>query len=289
VHVIPNLSDRGEDYVKIIDSKIPELGKTKTMFVFVDSMSKRITTFLECLFEIFGNECNYIGGGAGTLSFEPFSCLITNQGLIQDSAVLALLNAESSIGIRHGWRTIGGPYKITDSDGNMLITLNWKPAFKVYREVIKIHSGKNISATNFLEIAQVYPLGIKKMPTEKIVREPLEIEKDGILICNGEVPKDSFIDILHGNTASLIEAAKNAAVLSNEEFPINTKKKLSIFFDGISRLQFLQENFQKEIDAVYNDKIPLIGALSIGEIANSGKDYLEFYNKTSVVGILDAQ
>jgi hypothetical protein len=33
--------------------------------------------------------------------------------------------------------------------------------------------------------------------------------------------------------------------------------------------------------------VPWIGACSIGEIANNRKDYLEFYNKTSVVMLLE--
>jgi hypothetical protein len=48
----------------------------------------------------------------------------------------------------------------------------------------------------------------------------------------------------------------------------------------------LEDRFGEEIEAVYRESTPLVGALTIGEIANSGRDYLEFYNKTSVVAVL---
>jgi hypothetical protein len=50
---------------------------------------------------------------------------------------------------------------------------------------------------------------------------------------------------------------------------------------------FLEKNFAYELEAVHDGQMPLIGALTLGEIANNGKDYLEFYNKTSVVGVLE--
>ena len=43
------------------------------------------------------------------------------------------------------------------------------------------------------------------------------------------------------------------------------------------------DKFHEELEEISGGNDNTIGALSIGEIANSGDDYLEFYNKTIVV------
>jgi hypothetical protein len=45
------------------------------------------------------------------------------------------------------------------------------------------------------------------------------------------------------------------------------------------------EGFGDELVAI-DDGLPMVGALTLGEIANSGRDFLEFYNKTAVVGLI---
>jgi hypothetical protein len=55
--------------------------------------------------------------------------------------------------------------------------------------------------------------------------------------------------------------------------------------DCISRSLFLGTDFQRELAAI-DDGLPMVGALTLGEIANSGRDFLEFYNKTAVVGLI---
>ena len=93
--------------------------------------------------------------------------------------------------------------------------------------------------------------------------------------------------ILTGDIDSLISAAGEAATLGRENFSGNPSHLVTFFFDCISRVLFLGDRFGEEIERVYSPESPLIGALTIGEIANSGRDYLEFYNKTSVLGVLD--
>ena len=287
IHTITNLSDMDVDYEEVIDEKIPGVGNCKTMFVLVDGFAKRISGLIDSLFNIFRLEFNYIGGGAGSLSMVQKPCLFTNNGLIQDAAVLALSKIESGVGVSHGWQDVSGPYRVTEADRNTIKTLDWKPAFQVYKEVVEENSGQVFKEDIFFDIAKGFPFGISKLGTEKVVRDPFVVGENGSLICVGEVPEGSYVHILKGDYSSLVSAAKNALTLGVEAFKPKAKDKATFFIDCISRVLFLEDRFTDELNAVYKESVPLIGALTVGEIANSGKDYLEFYNKTSVVGVLE--
>lgn len=286
VHVIPALSDNAVDFDEVLEKTLTPPLNARTMFVFVDGFASRISALVASLFNLFGLDVNYIGGGAGSLSMQQKPCLITNQGLLQDCALLVLSGLQSGIGVSHGWRKVGGPHRVTEADRNKIISLDWQPAFSVYKEIVESHSKHELDWDNFFEIAKCYPFGIMKLGAEEIVRDPVIKDEQGHLICVGEVPVGSFVDILHGEPQALVEAARSARLIGEKAFPGQAGKELLMFIDCISRVLFLQEDFGKEIEAVRVPDIPLVGALTIGEIANSGKDYLEFYNKTSVVGVL---
>ncbi len=287
VAVIERLSHPDADFERQIEEQLSDATDFKTIFVFVDGMSNQISLLINEVFNKFGPNYNYMGGGAGSLSYKQKPCLFTNQGLVKDSAVIALMNIQSGIGVSHGWKTIAGPYKVTKATKNIIMELNWKPAFELYRDIIRIHSGKTITRDNFFEISKLYPLGLKKASADKIVREPLMLDENGSLVCIGDVPRDSFIDILNGNSDSLISGAQMALALSRDAFDTDKRCDLTFFIDSISQALFLADKFSLELDTVYNDDNPFIGALTIGEIANNGKNYLEFHNKTTIVGVLE--
>ena len=284
---INRLSDNTADYITQIDEKISEFDQINTIFVFVDGFSRCISSFISSMFSVFGLECNYIGGGAGSLSMVQKPCLFTNEGLLQDGAVMALLKPSSGIGVSHGWESISGPYRVTEADHNIIRSLDWEPAFEVYRKIILEHSGAQILKEKFFDIAKAYPFGIAKLEAERVVRDPLMLSDDDAIVCVGEVPEGSFVDVLNGDAESLIAAAGRARQLSLESFPKQSNPEIVFFIDCISRVLFLEEKFSLEIDAVWSADQPLVGACTIGEIANSGRDYLEFYNKTSVVAFLE--
>ncbi len=287
ITIINKLSNENIDYEEIIKEKISSFDDTKTMFVLVDGLSKRISALIESLFNLFGIEVNYIGGGAGSLSFIQKPCLFSNEGLLMDAALLVSTKITSGIGVNHGWSKIDGPFTVTESEKNIIKTIDWKPAFELYKEVVEKHSKKTFTDDNFFDISKSYPFGIAKHGVENIVRDPLMVGENNSLICVGEVPEESIIEILSGDTTSLIKAAKKASEIATKNISSNFEINTTLFIDCISRVLFLEDDFKKELDAVYDPKNQLIGALTLGEIANSGKDYVEFYNKTAVVGVLD--
>lgn len=200
-----------------------------------------------------------------------------------DAFVYAYSKCYSSIGVSHGWRSISEPYQVTKSVGTKILEIDHKPAFDVYKEVVDKHSDVPITAENFFDIAKSFPFGINTITDEKIVRDPIVLEGSS-LVCVGTVTQGSYVDILYGKNEYLIKAASQASQISSEG--LDFKSDFMIFIDCISRVLFLNESFEDEIRSVYQPGIPLVGALTFGEIANNGRDYLAFYNKTSVVGYI---
>jgi hypothetical protein len=286
---IPDLSDADADFEALIDARIPDQTPvSSTLLVFVDGFARRIGAFIESLFTIFGLESNFIGGGAGSLSLRREPCLITPDGLVGDGAVIGLLDAPSGIGVSHGWTSLEGPFRVTAAEGNVIHALEGQPALALYRRVVEAHRGEPIPEDRFFETAGGYPLGIARMDNERIVRDILRPTEQGGLRCVGEVPEGVFVDVLRGDAASLIEAASHARNAARAAFPGTEIGSMDLFMDCISRVLFLGDRFSEELAAVREPGRPLIGACTIGEIANSGVDFLEFFNKTAVVAALDA-
>jgi len=285
VHTIENISSVDTDLDAEIMKISADYSDSKTIFIFLDGFAERISAFIDSVFGFLGIGFNYIGGGAGSLSMEKKPCVITNHGLKLDSVIVAGVDVDSGIGVKHGWLGISGPYKVTEAEKTVIKELDYKPAFDVYKEVVDKHSSRQINRENFFEVAKGYPFGINKIDAEKVIRDPLFIGENNSLVCVGEVETGSFVDILNGDKRSLIRAAGEAAslALTNKQHPA---KNFIIFVDCISRVLFLEDDFEKELEEVRSNSeyLPVFGLLSIGEIADNGKDYLEFYNKTSVVG-----
>ncbi len=275
------------------DFKLPnfadEYTDNFTSLVLVDGLTSNISLFISCLYNKLGNACSYIGGGAGSLSLKPQLCLFDKDGVYQDAAIICFINKKCSVGVRHGWEKIRGPFVATRTDKNIIYEINWQNAFQVYKNAVEADSGKVFTDTNFFDIAKGYPFGITKQHAESVVRDPIAVNNEGGLICVGEVRENTVLDILKGEQSNLLNAAEKAA---QECTDVDAEINDVLIFDCISRVLFLEENFTEELNAIQknikpiDENLTLQGALTLGEISSHGQGYLEFFNKTIVVGLL---
>jgi hypothetical protein len=278
MEIIQNISDELEDELE------DKIENAKTIFTIVDGLSPSIQSFLEKLYEIVPTQTNIIGGGAGLLTLEQEPVVFSPNGIYQNSALILYSDKEISLGVKHGWEILSGPFISTNTEHNILKAIDYQDAFEIYKEIVEKDSGKVFDDTNFFDIAKEYPLGIQMSNGEVVVRDPI-ITQNGHLILVGEMDQNSTIFILKGKKENLISAAKSAIDEAIAE--VNNDVKTTIVIDCISRVLYLEDEFNKEIKAIKSE-VPsstLFGALTLGEIANKGKQYIEFYNKTCVVGV----
>lgn len=278
VRQVPGLSDPSADFTEQVQAQVGDAGALSSVMVWVDGLSSRIAAFLEGVYDVLGADVTYFGGGAGSLSFVKKPCLFSNNGMLQDHAQLVFLPQPVSLGVDHGWQSFAGPFVVTQSHGNVIESLDFRPAFSVYREKVEADSGRSFDTDAFFDIAKAYPFGMEKVDHTLVVRDPISTHHDA-LICVGEVPVNSVVYLLKGQAEALIDAAaRGAQRVQSDAGPV-------FMVDCISRVLFLQDRFAQEVEAVQAcmGERPVVGALTLGEVANGGDYCLEFYNKTLVL------
>ena len=261
-----------------------------TAFVLVDGLTPMISRCLEAIYDICGMRVRYWGGGAGVSSLAPGPCLFTRTGAFDHGAIVALSSLASRLAVHHGWHELRGPLVATRTEGNVIRQLNWRSALEVYRTHVAEDLGIDPAAAELWDHTRAYPLGIQRQGAEVIVRDPVDWDASGGLVCVGDVPVNAVLSVLKGDPESLVAAAHAAAreAASQGSDPI----RHCLIADCVSRVWFLEGRFQDEIDAIERglggggERGALCGVLTLGEISSRGDQYLEFFNKTCVVAVL---
>lgn len=291
-YVIKNIANSRLDGI----NKIPIMVyKDKyTAITFTDGLTSNINYFLESLNNQLGSSVSFVGGGAGSLSLKQQPCLFTDEGFFQDAAIVCIVKKKARLGVRHGWEKLEGPMIATKTEGNTIHQLNWENAFDVYKKVVEKDAGVELNAENFFSVAKSYPFGIFREDMEDIVRDPISVDENGHLFCVGEVPPNTVLYVLKGETDNLIDAAGKAIADCKRGQNGSFQADDTLIVDCISRTLFLENRFPEELTAIRSqlniqtDSEEPYGILSLGEISSFGIGLLEFFNKTIVVSTLSS-
>lgn len=233
------------------------------------------------------NELTLFGGMAGDdlLAEKPF--VFTN-GKSKDNAMVALLIDEDKIDVRGiascGWNAIGTTKTVTKSKGNIVYTIDGKPALDMLMKYlgvdIKQEDGKDVVA--FLN-SWYYPLQLERENGDTVIRATrFANSEDRSLICTGGVPQGSKIKFSLPPDFDAIETVVSECE-SIKDDPQQQADAL-IMFSCVSRHLSFGALINEEIEQVQNVwKAPMVGFFTYGEYGKSKIGTNEFHNNACCV------
>lgn len=283
------ISDMNEETYPNLESKLLK-HKSSSLFLFVDGLSSLFDTFISNLNAFIDSETtSVLGSGVGVKNLTHQAVIFDQDTIYKDHALVIGTNFQINASVQHGWHSLYGPLVVTKSQDNIIYELNGEKAFDVYERTLKEIEDVEISSDNFFDIAKGYPLGIMTFSdNEFIIRDPITNNEDGSLTIVSSVNEYDSLYIMKGEKETLVESSKQ---LSNQVFS-KSIGKTALLFDCISRVLFLEDDFQEELNALTpihtttEENANIFGFTCIGEITNAQFDSIKVLNKTTLLGTI---
>jgi hypothetical protein len=254
-------------------------GDNTTLFMIFDAMLPNISTIIEKLYLHLADSVHYMGANAGSETFQPMPCLFNEHEIIENGVLALLLSPHTGAALEHGYCAPEHLIAATSTAGNRIISIDWRPAFDVYRERIKEQYAVDVTTDNFYQYAVHFPFGIMRADGEVLVRIPVALAEDNSLFCVGEVPENAILTLLDAPQAkSLHTAEKLLKQCDDSDRDILTfycaGRRMHLGDAANSELELLQQKM--------GDRL-LYGALSLGEIGSSRKGGYPLFHNASLV------
>ncbi len=213
------------------------------------------------------------GGMAGDDLIAEKPLVFTN-GKSGDNAIIALIIDEDKIDVRGiatcGWKAIGTPKTVTKSEGNIVYTIDDKPALDMLMKYlgVEVNPDDNKGVVAFLN-SWYYPLQLDRENGDSVIRATrFANQEDRSLICTGGVPQGSKIRFSMPPEFDAIETV----VAECESIKDNAAQQADalIMFSCVSRHLSFGELMKDEIEQV--QKVwgaPMAGFFTYGEYGKS--------------------
>ena len=254
-----------------------------TLYLIFDALIQNTASMLEELYLRLADQVEYAGVASGSETFEPVPCVFDGERVVDNGILGLLLPGNVTTVLEHGFTAPSKVMTATATAGNRIVSIDWRPAFEVYREIMRSEFGIELTAANFYEHAARFPFGILRANGEVIVRIPVSATADGSVYCIGEVAENAILFVLRAPVEDRGYCARRLATrLQGAGGPLQCP--LLVFYCAGRRLQ-TREDALPELKrlGVAAGSDTLAGALSLGEIGSTNDGgYPLFHNATLV-------
>ncbi len=230
----------------------------------------------------------HIGGTAGDdWAFEQTKIFAQGE-VLTGAAVFVGILAQSppSLAARHGWAPAegGNVFLVTSIDGNLLRTLDDRPAAEVYAEELR-RLGLMADDDELLQAMATHELGARtSFGTDLKIRAPLAIRDDGTVVLASTLEQGTAVRVMTAEPEGLIAAA--GELVEHAIGRLETRARGAMIFDCAARLQLLGDRYGEQIGAfVGHATFPVVGMACYGEIAKFGGSLEGFHNTTAAIAV----
>jgi hypothetical protein len=259
-----------------------------TSVVLVDGLSAQGEALIDELRAQTGTGGEIVGGAAGDDGQFAVTQVASGITCARNGVAALFCHGERrwGIGVDHGLTPAGPRMRVTRATGNVVYELDSRPAFAVYQDHAR-ERGIELRADSAGPFLINNELGIVVFDQLRKARAPLSVGADGSLTCAAEIPQGATVCILGGTPDGLVRAARSAAMEARERLDRRDAAAV-LLFDCICRGTLLDDQFQREIDAVRSvfPDTPIAGFLTYGEIARYTGRLEGWHNTTAVVAAI---
>jgi hypothetical protein len=232
-------------------------------------------------------EVTIFGGMAGDDLIAEKPLVFINKKC-KDNALIALMIDEDKIDVRGiatcGWKAIGTNKTVTKSEGNIVYTIDDKPALDMLMKYlgVDVQQEGNNGIVAFLN-SWYYPLQLERENGDIVIRATrFANSEDRSLICTGSVPQGSKIKFAFPPEFDAIETVVEECE-SIKDDPQQLADAL-IMFSCVSRHLSFGALMKEEIDQVKKVwNAPMAGFFTYGEYGRSKIGNNEFHNNACCI------
>ncbi len=234
----------------------------------------------------YGSDVAIFGGMAGDdLKLEGPVVFTNKNG--SDKGLLGLIIDEDKVEINGiatcGWKAIGTTKTITKSTGNVVYTIDDKPALDTIIKYLGVEIDFDAGKEIVTQIGAYYPLQMERENVAPVMRTAMFANReDRSLICAGNVPQGSKVRFsLPPDFDAIDKVVEECVEVKNEKQP---EADAMIMFSCISRhLSFgiMMKEEIEQVQQVWN--APMAGFFRYGEFGRSKTGKHEFHNNTCCV------
>jgi hypothetical protein len=258
----------------------------RVMLLLSDGLGGDQQEIVRGAYGVLGAEVPLVGGCAGDGLKMTGTLQLHGDRVLRGAVVGAAISSDGPIGIgvRHGWRRVGDPLLVTESESNRVLLLDGEPALDVYLRRLSAPAEAATDPAAFTRFAMTHPLGLSRRSGEEVrfIAEA-DFERRS-LVCIAEVPSGGLAWFMEGDVASVLaatdEACADAVAGLGGASPLGF-----VAFDCIARRGVLgEEGIVREVDriATHATGAPIAGFYTYGEIART-RGVSGFHNQTLVV------